>query len=58
LSVFILIPAGFGFMGGEFSMTLIEVVQGLVPGVVLLWFAGRTVTGMEQFSPVESFEGT
>lgn len=58
LSVSILIPAGFGFMGGEFSMTLIEVVQGLVPSVGLLWFAGRTITGMEPFSPVESFERT
>jgi len=57
LSVFILIPVSIGFMGGEFSMIVIEVVQALVPGMLLLWFAARTVPGMEQFAHLGTAEG-
>lgn len=56
ISVFILIPISFGLMGGEFSMTLIEVVQAIVPGLFLLWFAARVVRTGEQFAVADGVE--
>ena len=56
LSVFVLIPISFGFMGGEFSMTVIEVVQALVPGVLLLWLVARVVPAEKQFTVIDSME--
>ncbi len=53
LSTSILLPISFGFMGGEFSMALIEVMQALLPAMILLWWTGLSFSGFGHFS----FEG-
>ncbi len=50
LSTTILLPISFGYMGAEFSMSLIEVVQALVPAMILLWWTGLSFSGFGHFS--------
>ena len=47
LSIFVLIPASFGLMGGEFSHTVIEVAQGLLPTMCVLLICAKIVDGVQ-----------